>query len=229
MAGSIQKRIFVPTKSTAQWQALLADPGKHWREGFSAKMLAERWESAPGNLPAEIREVLGTAKDFDGSSLELIAAFPEIKTALPGGSTASQTDLFAIVATGDRLLALGVEGKVDESFGKIISDWKTESPGKLSRLHYLWNLLGLQQEPAGTIRYQLMHRAAATILEARRFRIDTAILLVHSFARRHSGFEDFVAWCGLFGKTPVQGALLHLADLDGTTFHAAWVSGPPAQ
>jgi hypothetical protein len=36
----------VPTRGPADWQAWLADPEKHWKDGRSAKMLAEAWEGA---------------------------------------------------------------------------------------------------------------------------------------------------------------------------------------
>ena len=53
---------FVPTSGLDDWKKLLADPEKHWREGYSAHALAYRWEDA-GGFPAEVLAVL-TAEGF---------------------------------------------------------------------------------------------------------------------------------------------------------------------
>ena len=44
----------VPTRGPADWQAYLADPEKHWKDGRSAKMLAETWEGGLPDLPVEL-------------------------------------------------------------------------------------------------------------------------------------------------------------------------------
>lgn len=70
-------RIYLPSLGPASWQAMLADPTKHWRTGYSARTLAYCWEQATG-LPPEI------ARMFDQPS-ELLLALPEHKVPLVGG------------------------------------------------------------------------------------------------------------------------------------------------
>ena len=51
--GGRMKGIYVPSKGPEDWRKLLGDPEMHWREGFSAMALANRWEDSNG-VPAEI-------------------------------------------------------------------------------------------------------------------------------------------------------------------------------
>lgn len=46
--------VYVPSKGPQDWQSLLAEPEKHWRRGYSAMELAERWEAADG-FPTELK------------------------------------------------------------------------------------------------------------------------------------------------------------------------------
>ena len=43
-------KILAFTSGPDDWQALLADPVKHWRPGYSARTLAYCWEAAGGTL-----------------------------------------------------------------------------------------------------------------------------------------------------------------------------------
>jgi hypothetical protein len=57
--------------------------------------------------------------------------------------------------------------RVSESFGPTLEEWLSEaSPGKRERLSFLLTELGLADEPAGTIRYQLLHRVASAVVTA---------------------------------------------------------------
>jgi hypothetical protein len=109
----------VPTRGPADWQAHLADPEKHWKDGRSAKMLAEAWEGALPDMPPEVRQALaGTA--FESFRPHL--AVPEYCVELPGGRAASQNDLYVLGRIGSDLAVMMVEGKVDESFGPLLAD-----------------------------------------------------------------------------------------------------------
>ena len=82
------KEPLVPTRGPADWQAYLADPEKHRKDGRSAKMLAEAWEGALPDLPPEIgRALAGTA--FESFRPHL--AVPEYCVELPGGRAARRT------------------------------------------------------------------------------------------------------------------------------------------
>jgi hypothetical protein len=186
----VQKRIFAPTESAESWRRLLAKPDSQWRAGYSAKSAAERWEKFAG-LPPEIGD------QFERCGLghaELLAALPEYKTELPGGGAASQTDLFALVRTVKGVFACAVEAKVAEPFGKTVSEWlKDASPGKIERMTYLCGLLGLDNPPEGRLRYQLLHRTAAALIEAERFGCAGAAMIVHSFSPTNQWIEEFQA------------------------------------
>jgi len=225
MARHGQRRIFVPTRSAEDWRPLLAKPDEHWKEGYSAHCLATCWQGAIG-VPPEISSLVLSHPEFSGAAPELIIGLPELQTSLPGGTTASQTDLFAIVACGDELIALGIEGKVAESFDETLGKWLADaSSGKKERLEYLCGLLELRPPLPEAIRYQLLHRAAAAVIEARRFKIKNVALVIHSFSPEHLWFSDFVGWCKLFGQVPERGKLVFLTTLSGTRLYAGWATG----
>jgi hypothetical protein len=80
--------------------------------------------------------------------LELLLAIPEHKTALPGDQRASQTDLLVLAKSNDRLVVIGVEGKVNEPFDRTLaarhrsagragaeSGWRSSSMKNSARVH----------------------------------------------------------------------------------------------
>ena len=100
---------------------------------------------------------------------------------------------------------LGVEGKVDEPFGPLVSEWLTDaSANKRARLSVLQETLGLADHNVSNLRYQLLHRTAAAIYEAQRYKVRPAVMLVHSFSEDHSWSDDFRAFADAIG-TPVSG------------------------
>ncbi len=171
-------QIYIPTSSAEQWAEFLAEPVKHWRQGYSARTLAYSWQEASG-FPAEVGSVLASAFP----SAELLLALPEHKVSLPGGSRSSQNDIWVLARSENQLISIAVEGKVSEPFGPTVEQWLTESsPGKVKRLAYLLSLLGLCSV-SDTTRYQLLHRTASAIIEAQRFNAAHAVMLVHSFSQ----------------------------------------------
>jgi hypothetical protein len=165
-------KILVPTRDVGDWQRLLADPQRHWRQGYSAHATAHAWEAAKG-FPLEIAAILGP-------DAELLLAIPEHKVPMPGRGRASQCDVFALGRAGGWTIAVAVEGKVDEPFGPTIGEWRaTRSGARAVRLAAICDLLGLGAPPAPDLRYQLFHRAAAAIVEAGRFGTGAAAMIVH--------------------------------------------------
>jgi hypothetical protein len=115
-------RIFIPADSPDEWRRFLASPERQWRDGYSAKSLAFSWHTA-ANFPPEITQLFATANNPAFHHVELLFAFPEYKVALPGGGRASQCALFAIGKAADNnLIAITVEGKVNESFGPLVAE-----------------------------------------------------------------------------------------------------------
>lgn len=190
------KRIFVPTGSGSDWQRLLGKPKLHWKKGRSAMSAAACWEESQPQLPLEIRQLLDDSEDPSISELELLAVIPEWEVKLPGGDTASQTDILAITRNQSGLVVLGVEAKVDEPFGPTLGQKRSgATEGQLDRILYLEQELGRRSPFEDHIRYQLLHRTVSALLTARAFHSPVAVMLVHSFSPNSKWRDDFEAFC----------------------------------
>lgn len=170
----------------------------HWRQGYSARAVAESWFAA-NDLPPKVRAVLEQAPELRGA--ELVDAWLERCTDLPWGrGAASQTDLLAVLGLGGELAVMGVEAKVKESFGPLVREWLAAGgDNRRQRLAGLCGLFGLDPAAVGDLRYQLFHRTAAAVLEARRYRAGKAVLMVHSFCPDATGLGDFTAFADRLG------------------------------
>ena len=219
------KRIYVPTGGVQAWQERLAEPMKHWRTGYSARTLAHDWEDAAG-LPARV--AAGLRQHF-GVEPELLAAFPEHQVAIPGPGYKSQSDLFALIALGQQVAGVAVEGKVGEPFDKSLGEWDPLSTtGRKTRFEGITQLLGLPFDQDPALRYQLFHRTASAVIEARRFRCAHAIMLVQSYSPRHLWFDDFARFAALFDIAVEKGGMGTAALPDGMPLHLGWIVGDPA-
>ncbi len=191
-------RLYVPVVEPEDVIRHLGRQEAHWKEGFSAHALVTKWFSANG-IPEAVKSALSKHDQFRGA--EFIDGFFERQVDLQSAGRPSQTDLLALINVGNRVAVMAVEGKVDEPFGEIVRDWlegrkrKTSEPAILSkrgarteRLEGLWLTLGMKESDTHKLRYQLLHRAASAIYEAKRYRADLAVLIVHSFSEDASGF-----------------------------------------
>jgi hypothetical protein len=117
-----------------------------------------------------------------------------------------------------------VEGKVSEQFGPLVSEWfKDPSDGKKKRLSYLCDIMKLNQDRVFNVRYQLLHRAASAIIEAKRFTAKNALMLVHSFSQTHEWFPDFKEFAGLFNVNAQQNQIAHAGSLGDVDLYLGWV------
>jgi hypothetical protein len=88
--------------------------------------------------------------------------------------------------------------------------------------------LALDPARVGTLRYQLLHRAASAIYEAKRYRCRHALMLVHSFSLTQRWFEDFVAFSVAMEMPIEQPNRCSSAKLcEGVNLRLAWVSDTP--
>jgi hypothetical protein len=185
-----------------------------WRDGRSAKLVAESWFAAkdrPGlhGLPDMVRVTLGRCPPGQMSRFaeaELVDAFLERCIELGDGSRPSQTDVLAILRLPNELAVMAVEGKVDESFGPLVSEWRRNAAPaskKPARLKRLAETLGIDVSACETLRYQLLHRTASAIYEARRYHAEVAVMMVHSFDPHDAGFEDFARFAAAIGMPDV--------------------------
>lgn len=93
------------------------------------------------------------------------------------------------------------------------------------RLDYLKEQLGLFEEINPNVRYQLLHRTASAVIEARRFNAKTAVMVVHSFSQQNEWFDDYSAFMALFGKSAGVGELVSVGYVDGIELFLGWAKG----
>ena len=203
---------------------LLARPERQWVEKYSAYETACSWFDAQ-SLPKSIHLILQSDAILANGRLK--KAYFEKQTELEDfNRRPSQTDVLAIIETRFGQAILGVEGKVRESFGKIVSEWNDFSPGKLRRLAGLIGHLRLKPSLSiGSLRYQLLHRTVATLLEAERAAIGEAAMIVQSFSPEHVGFKDFQNFAVALG-VPVSapGKLSDLIALRNVRLRLGWTT-----
>jgi hypothetical protein len=211
----------------SQVQQLLAKPELHWKKGRSAYELAHAWLKADG-VPLRVRNVLDTVPAFAGA--RFLRAFFEQKTDIRSKGHPSQTDLLVEVKTPAGLGVIGVEGKAGEAFGETVAKWLVAaSEGKKTRLAKLCADLDLPTGAVGALRYQLLHRTAATLYEAEARGAQIALMLVHSFAEDDSSFTDFQGFAKALGieiqeQRTVAGPVSRL----GIDLYLGWVSDHPS-
>lgn len=218
-------RILTFTSGPDDWQKLLADPEKQWRTGYSARTLAYCWEEADG-FPPEVAKALQQTDEPSLGGLTPVLAIPEFKVPLPGGVRPSQNDLFVLAGGANGPVSIMVEGKVNESFGPTLGEWRGDaSPGKELRLWFLLRALGLMEDPAASIRYQLLHRAASSVITGEQFRAAAAVMLVHSFSEQRAGWSDYQSFAALFGVDAKEGVVQRLGRNSRIPLFGVWVVG----
>ena len=195
----------------------------HWVEGRSAYEAASSWFDA-NDVPPAVRGVIETDAAFRGAIL--VEATFEKQTALDDFGRSSQTDVLARLQTPSGVAILGVEAKVDESFGPTVAEWSVgRSAGKERRLAGLVDRLGLEPNAVLTLRYQLLHRTAAALIESAQAGAQDAAMIVQSFSPDsvRAGFADFQAFAVELG-TPVDkpGMLSKPIELGGVRLRLGW-------
>lgn len=220
-------RIFIPASKPEDWRPLLAEPHKHWKTGYSAKALAYCWQEADG-FPESVQNVFKKSGIKLFQNVELLLAFPEYKVPLPGGSRPSQSDIFVLARGDNQLVSIMVEGKASEAFGETVDEWikKDATEGKETRLDFLCHVLKLEKNKTGAIRYQLLHRTASAVIEAKKFNTKNALMLVHSFSQYDEWFDDYRQFLGLYGLSRVvPDSLVFAKNIDGINLYFGWVRG----
>jgi hypothetical protein len=213
-----------PLSNAEGVRQFLGKPELHWKERFSAFETAHSWFSAE-DLPPAIRDILQAEPAF--ATAQLQKACFEVQTQLDDtGRGPSQTDVLAFLQTRTGILVLGVEGKVNEPFGEFVSDWNDYSPSKLRRLAGLIQKLRLKKSKIiGSLRYQLLHRTVATLLEAEKAGAAEAVMLVQSFSPNdvRADFVDFQNFAAAMGApVAAPGALSQPIQLDRIPLRLGW-------
>jgi Domain of unknown function (DUF6946) len=212
-----------PLSSPEQAQALLRDPQLHWKKGRSAYELAHAWVG-PGGTPKSVMGLFETAPEWRGATL--IAGFVEHGTALDTMAGPSWTDLLAIMCVQDRLGVVAVEGKAGESFGPLIGDWNT-TPGREARLRWACAMFGVDAGVANALRWQLFHRTASAVIEAKRFCAKQAMMLVHDFGAG-VGLDDYRSFAAALGFSAGEDTLSNARTVEGVALRLGWLRDTPS-
>lgn len=195
----------------------------HWKQGRSAKALADYWWDK-ASLPAPVAALLAQAPEL--ANAELLEGWMERETDLQDGQgRPSQTDLLALLGVGETLVVMGVEAKAGEPFGPTVhARLRDASAGVRHRVDQLCAHLELAPEIADGLRYQLLHRTVATLLECRRFRANKAVLLVQSFRDDPKSWADYQRFVGAVGFLGARrGLLAGPRRLNGVDLWTAWI------
>ena len=210
----------VPARSIEAWRDQLGKRYAHWKTGHSARALAQCWVRADG-MPSEVARVLRPLGKID-----LLWATPEYGVGLDTPRASSQCDLLVLGRTPDGLVVIAVEGKVREGFAQAVDKWMGTVKGGPSRLKVCCSAIGLNLDQVASLKYQLVHRTAAAVLQARLMRARTAVMLVHSFDDSNAGYSDFEKLVLAYQGKPERNKLIKVRPSgDGTNLHLAWVTG----
>lgn len=154
-------------------------------------------------------EVFDNSQIFLFQNVEILYGFPEYKVSLPGGSASSQNDLYILARTHDQPITIMVEGKVSEPFGKTVEAWlgSDDSEGKRERLTYLLKELDLKEKDILNKRYQLLHKTASAMMEAKKVNVKNALMLVHSFSESDDLLGDYKEFVRLFHLQPERNSI----------------------
>ena len=220
-------RLYIETRGIGSWRARLASPDHHWKRRFSAFETAVSWELAArskSGIPDPI-EKLFRASGYGEPVLILAAA--EHKVPLPGGNAASQSDVWAVVNTSLGMLSLTVEAKAKESFGDaILHTWREGDGSDASKRNRIdrWNYLCLHLPKADSfdqVRYQMLHRCASAVIEAKRLGFTHAAFVVQAFETPHESFQDYEVFCDAL-KIPAARGTMALTTVDGIRLGIGW-------
>lgn len=176
--------------SVEDWFAI-APPKKgaqQWVSGRSARELAEAWFPSPGepSMPSELAALMNSAPDVGLVTLQ--EAEPECSVRFDDlRGEPRNCDLAVIGKAALGLVAVSIEAKADESFGKTVVKELKAAEGRVSdlaeRIRRLSRaLFGLPDSHSILgLHYQLIHGTAAALSFAQQRRADCAVFAVHEF------------------------------------------------
>jgi hypothetical protein len=201
-------------------RAYLADPIKHWRPDYSAQELARAWLGA-SSTPQSVHNLLTKAL----GAYDIVEGFFEKETELGTRGRPSQTDLLLVLRSGSDYAVVAIEAKAREPFGPIVEKWNDGSAGKQARLNDLCHQLGLRPAAVRNLRYQLLHRTAAALIEAKRYGAPLALLVVQAFPGAQKSLTDFQEFARALGLGDVaQDELSDGKPIRGCTLRLGWAS-----
>lgn len=221
-------RLHIATRGMCNWRDRLASPDRQWKREFSAFETAVSWESAAkrksSGLPKPIEQLL-IANEYGDPAL--IFAVAEHKVDLPGGPAASQSDVWAVIRTSKGMLSLTVEAKAREAFGdEILERWLVAGESERSianrkeRWYYIQSHLP-RSDSLLQVRYQMLHRCAASVIEAKRLGLQHAAFIVQAFHTPDKSFQDYARFCEAL-KIPAKRGSIATSSVDDISLCIGW-------
>jgi Domain of unknown function (DUF6946) len=159
---------------------------RHWKDGRSEKELARSWFRKEFACPPEemrllLERAFRTEIAFDEAKPECVVKLDDF------AGEHRNCDLVVLCNVGAKRMVINVEAKADEPFGVVTGECynrKTGSGSKVpARIRQLSQaLFGREPDEAiRKLRYQLLHAAVATLIEAERSGAELGLFLVHEF------------------------------------------------
>ena len=210
-------RLCIETRGAASWRERLASPDTQWRRHYSAFETAVSWELASSSTAGLPEPILALFRDTTFDNPELLFAIAEHKVPLPGGRTDSQCDVWALLDTTTGLVSMSVEAKASEPFGQnneSLAQWLVAEKSDKShknretRWEYIKDHLpNSATDGYSQVAYQLLHRCATAVIEARRLRLPNAAFVVQAFESPKESFEAFSRFCQAMGLRAERGRM----------------------
>jgi hypothetical protein len=227
-------RLHIATRGVCNWRERLASPDRQWKRGFSAFETAVSWElasSGESGLPAFIDRLF---RENNYDKPVLMFAVAEHKVDLPGGNAASQCDVWAIVNTSAGMLSLTVEAKASEACGdEILEKWlvagETERAIGNRKNRWEWDYVQSHLPNSDSllqVRYQMLHRCAASVIEAKRLGFQHAAFVVQAFNTPDKSFQDYAVFCQALRIPAVRGSMATTSSVDGISLSVGWADCP---
>lgn len=194
---------------------------------------AVSWEVASNSksgLPEPIDKLF---RDSNYGEPVLVFAVAEHKVDLPGGNAPSQCDVWAVVKTSVGMLSLTVEAKAREAFGdEVLEKWLVAggTEGSISNRKTRWDYVRSHLPESVSflqVRYQMLHRCAASVIEARRLGFQHAAFVVQAFNTPAKSFQDYAVFCQAL-KIPAARGSMGTTSVDGISLSVGWADCPLA-
>ena len=225
-------RLCIATRGIGSWRERLAKPDIQWKREYSALETAVSWESASARASGLPEPIENLFRDTIYTDPVLMLAIAEHKVRLDGLGGDSQCDVWALLNTNVGPVSLSVEAKAKEPFGQgnaSLESWLVAEPAEASRRNrqLRWDHIKKHLPSAGEggysqVAYQLLHRCAAAVIEARRLRLQHAAFIVQAFASPAESFEAFSGLCRAMGMKSGRGCM-QLAMVEEVRLGIGWV------
>lgn len=159
---------------------------RHWKDGGSAKELARSWFRMGFACPPE--EMRQLHENFFRTTIVFHKAEPECVIKLDDFAREHRNcDLVVHCDVGSKHVVINVEAKAQEPFGDVIGKYYDRMNGSASRVPERIRQLSqalfgrVPDEAIRKLRYQVLHAAAATLIETAANKAELGLLLVHKF------------------------------------------------